>query len=66
MLPRFDPLLAETAVALLATLCLGGFVAGVFWVTTGISPWPGVVLGETAGLGFGVAILALTSPRRGR
>jgi hypothetical protein len=32
----------------------------------GISPWPFVVLGEVGGLGFGVAMLALASPRRSR
>ena len=63
---RLDPLLTETLFALLATGALGGLLALFFWLATGLSPWPVVVLGETAGLGFGVALLALTSPRRGR
>ena len=63
---RLDPLLEDTLAALLATSILGVVVALLYWVLTGISPWPYVVLGETAGLGFGVAMLALCSPRRRR
>ena len=63
---RLDPLLAETLIALLCTTALAVAIAGLFWVTTGISPWPYVVLGEIAGLGFGVSALALTAPRRHR
>ena len=63
---RLDPLLAETLIALLCTGGLAAVIAGLFWVTTGISPWPYVVLGEMAGLGFGVSALALTAPRRHR
>ena len=66
MKQRIDPLLTETLVALVATGALGGLIALSFWLATGISPWPIVVLGETTGLGFGIALLALTSPRRGR
>ena len=61
---HLDPLLLDTLVALLATSCLGAAIALAFWLLTGLSPWPFVVLGEAAGLGFGVAMLALTSPRR--
>lgn len=61
-----DPLLSEALVALAATAALGAVVSLLYWVTTGLSPWPFVVLGETVGLGFGIGLLALTSPRRGR
>ena len=61
-----EPLLAETLIAVAVTAALGGFIALLFWLTTGMNPWPFVVLGEMAGLGFGVALLALTSSRRGR
>jgi hypothetical protein len=64
--PTLDPLLAETLVAVAATTALGSLIALLFWLTTGLSPWPLVVLGETAGLGFGIVLLAFTSPRRGR
>ena len=63
---NLDPLIGETVVALLATIGLGGVIALLYWLTTGLSPWPFVVLGETAGLGFGISALALTSPRRRR
>ena len=49
-----------------ATGLLGVGIALAYWVFTGISPWPFVVLGEISGLGFGVAMLALASPRRRR
>ena len=63
---RLDPLVEDTLAALLATSVLGVVVALLYWGLTGISPWPYVVLGETGGLGFGVAMLALCSPRRRR
>jgi len=63
---RLDPLIEDTLAALVATSILGAIVAVMYWLLTGISPWPFVILGETAGLGFGVAALALCSPRRRR
>ena len=63
---RLDPLVEDTLAALFATTVLGVVVALLYWGLTGISPWPYVVLGETGGLGFGVAMLALCSPRRRR
>ncbi len=63
---RLDPLIEDTLAALLATSVLGAVIALLYWTFTGISPWPYVVLGETSGLGFGVAMLALCSPRRRR
>ena len=63
---RLDPLIEDTLAALLATSVLGAVIALLYWTLTGISPWPYVVLGETSGLGFGVAMLALCSPRRRR
>ena len=61
-----DPLLEDTLAALLATSVLGAVVAALYWLLTGISPWPFEVLGEAGGLGFGVAMLALCTPRRRR
>jgi hypothetical protein len=61
-----DPLVEDLLHALFATSVLGVGIAVVYWWLTGISPWPFVVLGEISGLGFGVAMLALCSPRRRR
>ncbi len=63
---RLDPLLEEALVATGAVTLLGVVLALLFWAVTGMSPWPYVVLGEVAGLGFGIALLALSSPRRSR
>jgi hypothetical protein len=63
-MPTLHPLLEDTLAALLATSVLGTVIALAYWLLTGISPWPFVVLGEIGGLGFGVAMLALCSPRR--
>jgi hypothetical protein len=60
---RLDPLVEDTLQALLATSLLGAVIALIYWLLTGLSPWPFVILGETSGLGFGVAMLALCSPR---
>lgn len=61
---RLDPLVAEALIALAATTALAAVIAALYWVATGASPWPHVVLGEVAGLGFGVSALALSAPRR--
>jgi hypothetical protein len=49
------------ALAILVMVCV---LAGVYWVSTGISPWPVFMLAELPGAGFGFVILALSSPRR--
>lgn len=61
-----DPLLEETLAAIVAMTALSAAVALVYWLLTGISPWPFVILGEVAGFGIGVAVFALTAPRRRR
>ncbi len=63
---RLDPLLEETTAASVAMKLLSAVVSLIYWGATGDSPWPGVILGEVAGFGFGVALLALSSPRRRR
>jgi hypothetical protein len=57
-------LLREWLAACAATSVLGAAIAGVFWLVTGLSPWPGLVLGEIAGFGFGTTLLALAGQRR--
>ena len=63
---RLDPLLEETLAATFAVALLCLVISGMFWLLTATSPWPGVVLGSIVGLGMGVPLLALTSPRRQR
>jgi uncharacterized membrane protein YdjX (TVP38/TMEM64 family) len=63
---RIDPLLEEVLAATVAMTVLAVIVAVLYWAVTGLSPWPGLVLGELAGFGFGVALLSLASPRRRR
>ena len=63
---RIDPLLEEVFAATVAMTLLGVVVAVLYWALTGLSPWPGLVLGEIAGFGFGIALLSLSSPRRRR
>ena len=64
MQPIMDPLLQELGVATVAMAALSAFIAFLYWLFTGSSPWPFVILGELAGFGFGVSVLTLTSPRR--
>jgi hypothetical protein len=59
---RLDPLLEELILGTLAMVALGAVIAGAFWLLTGISPWPFVVLAEVIGLGWGIILLALASP----
>lgn len=62
-MPHIPALLEEFLVALAASTCLGAAVAVIYWFVTGYSPWPGLILGEVIGFGWGSALLALTSPR---
>jgi len=45
---------------------LGVFIALTFYVVTGISPWPFVILSECAAFGMGIALLTFASPRQRR
>jgi hypothetical protein len=61
-----DPLVEEALVAVLAIGALTAVVALLYWLATGLSPWPLVVLSEIAAFGTGMAVLLATSPRRHR
>jgi len=58
--------LAEVIVVGLAMASLAAFVALVFWLRTGLSPRPLLVLTEMAGFGTGIAVLSLIAPRHRR
>jgi hypothetical protein len=62
---RIDPLIEEMIVGTIAMTALGAVLALVFWLLTGLSPWPFLVLGEIVGLGWGIVLLALASPHHG-
>ena len=61
---RRNPLLEEIIAASIAMGALCVFITLAFWLITGMSPWPAVILAELAGFAFGVQLLALTAPRR--
>jgi hypothetical protein len=61
-----DPLVEEALVAVLAISVLIAVIALLYWLSTGLSPWPLVVLAEIAAFGTGMAVLLATSPRHHR
>jgi hypothetical protein len=63
---KLDPLLEEAIVATVSMFIVAVFIALSFYVVTGISPWPFVVLSECAAFGMGIVLLTFSSPRRRR
>ena len=63
---KIDPLLEEAFVAACVMTAIGAAIAFFYWVLTDLSPWPYVVLCEVAAFGFGVVLLALSSPKKYR
>jgi hypothetical protein len=61
-----DPLFEEALVAIVAIGALIAVISLLYWLSTGLSPWPLVVLAEIAAFGTGMAVLLATSPRRHR
>jgi hypothetical protein len=61
-----DSLAEEFLAALAAILALIGLISLVFWLFTGLSPWPDIVLAQLLVFGSGLGVLTLTSPRRRR
>ena len=41
-------------------------LAGIYWLVTGLNPWPVFILSELPGAGFGLVLLALMTPSRRR
>lgn len=39
-------------------------LAGIFWLVTGLNPWPVFILSELPGAGFGLVLLALMTPSK--
>ena len=63
---HLNPLLEEMLVATAASIVVGTLLGAVIWFVTRFPPWPGLVLGEVGGLGFGIALLAIATPKRTR
>ena len=61
---QLDPLLEEAMAAVVAMTAISAFVAALYWLLTGQSPWPHVILAEFLSFGVGIGLLTLTSPRR--
>jgi uncharacterized RDD family membrane protein YckC len=61
---HLPPLLEEFLVAAAAMTVLGAIIAVVFWLVTGLSPWPHVILAEISAFGWGTVMLTLAAPRR--
>jgi hypothetical protein len=63
---QLDPLIEEALVAALGLGALEAFIALLYWRCTGLSPWPFLILAQTAAFGSGIALLSITSPRHRR
>jgi len=63
---RLDPLVEELLMASLAVSLLITLISLVYWFSTGLSPWPFVILAAIAGFAPGIAMLSLVSPRHRR
>ena len=61
-----DPLLEEVLVTALAVGALITFISLLYWLSTGLSPWPFLILAAIVGFAPGTAILLITSPRHRR
>lgn len=66
MFKGMSPLLEEVIAAVAAMTLLAVAVAMLFWLGTGISPWPHVVLAEIGSCVFGIVLLVASSPMRNR
>jgi uncharacterized RDD family membrane protein YckC len=61
---KLSPMLEEFLVATVAIVALLAFISLLYWLFTGSSPWPELVLAQAMIYGSGIGVLTLTSPRR--
>jgi formate/nitrite transporter FocA (FNT family) len=59
---RRHPIIEEAIVASLALALIGAIIAAIFWRSTGMSPWPGLVLAEAFAFTWGLLLVVITSP----
>ena len=63
---KHNQLLEELLNAIGATAALIALLSGIYWLFTGLSPWPTIVIVQVVAFGSGLGVLTLTSPRRRR
>jgi hypothetical protein len=61
---RRSPLAEELLAATVAMTLLIVAISALYWLFTGYSPWPELVLGQVVIFASGLGVLTLTSPRR--
>ena len=59
-----NPLLEELIAASVAMTAVIVVLSTIYWLFTGLSPWPWVVVAQVVVFGSGLGVLTLTSPRR--
>lgn len=62
--PMSNPLLQELLAAAFSMTLLIVAVSAIYWVFTGESPWPWVIISQVIVFGSGLGVLTLVSPRR--
>ncbi len=63
---KTNTLLEELINAIGAMAALIALLSGVYWLFTGLSPWPTIVIVQAIVFSSGLGVLTLTSPRRRR
>jgi hypothetical protein len=61
---KLNPLLEEFLAASAAIVALLTLVSLLYWLITGLSPWPEIVVAQILIYASGVGVLTLTSPWR--
>jgi formate/nitrite transporter FocA (FNT family) len=59
---RRRALVEETVVAAVGLAVISVLIDAIFWLSTGRSPWPGLVLAECVAFGWGLILVVVTSP----
>ena len=61
---KLSPLAEDLVHASLGMAALIALLSLIYWVFTGLSPWPEVIILQAVGFGSGLGVLTLTSPHR--
>ena len=60
---KLSPLVEEMLHAIVPMAMLVVTISALYWVFTGLSPWPEMVIAQILVFGSGLGVLTLTSPR---